>query len=299
MFVPGTLWPRVAAVTAAAQASGALLSVPTSSFTLGDRGSDFAVRIVAQLARKPAPAAAGSPPETPRRNPFLPYDPELFVADLPPHHVCLLNKYNVVDRHLLVVTREFEGQQTLLTRDDFQALAAVMGEGPGVGFYNSGPAAGASQPHKHLQWVPVLPSDLPLARVIELAARGNGQVEPFQFVHAVAPLRLAAEADAAVHGAELAATYESLLRACGIDPRSAELPPYNLILTHHWMIVVPRACELVQGISLNALAFTGALLVKDEAQAAVLRTLGPWRALEAVTCPRRGGPPCRGFPHVL
>ncbi len=287
MLAPGTLWPRVAAVTAAAQASGALLSVPTTSFALRDQGIDFAVRIVAQLARKPASAAATAPAGMPRRNPFLPYDPELFVADLPPHHVCLLNKYNVVDRHLLVVTREFEGQQTLLTRDDFQALAVVMGEGPGVGFYNSGPAAGASQPHKHLQWVPVLPDDLPLAPGIELASQGNGQVEPFHFVHAVAPLRLAAGADAVVYGVELAATYESLLRACGIDPRSAELPPYNLVLTHQWMMVVPRARELVEGISLNALAFTGALLVKDETQAAILRSLGPWRALEAVTCPRR------------
>ena len=44
------------------------------------------------------------------RNPFLPPDPELVVGPLPPAHVLLLNKFNVVAHHLLVVTQEFRSQ---------------------------------------------------------------------------------------------------------------------------------------------------------------------------------------------
>ena len=34
-------------------------------------------------------------------NPFLPYEEDLYVCDLSPTHVCLLNKFNVVDHHFL------------------------------------------------------------------------------------------------------------------------------------------------------------------------------------------------------
>ena len=41
-------------------------------------------------------------------NPFLPYDPALLVAPISPTHVALLNRFNVVDDHFLIVTRSFE-----------------------------------------------------------------------------------------------------------------------------------------------------------------------------------------------
>jgi hypothetical protein len=37
-----------------------------------------------------------------RINPFLPYETDLHVQSLPPHHELLLNKFYVVDHHLLV-----------------------------------------------------------------------------------------------------------------------------------------------------------------------------------------------------
>ena len=67
----------------------------------------------------------------------------------------LLNKYNVVPHHLLIITRHFESQESALTQADFQALWTCLAEYDSLGFYNSGESAGASQPHKHLQTVPL------------------------------------------------------------------------------------------------------------------------------------------------
>jgi hypothetical protein len=59
-------------------------------------------------------------------NPFLPYDEELWVADLNKTHTLLLNKFNLVDHHTLVVTREFEKQEVPLTAADLASTLAVM-----------------------------------------------------------------------------------------------------------------------------------------------------------------------------
>jgi sulfate adenylyltransferase (ADP) / ATP adenylyltransferase len=88
----------------------------------------------------------------------LPYDAALFVADVGAEHVCLLNKFNVVDHHLLIVSRDFVHQDRPLEVADFAVWWRCLNEYDSLGFYNGGARAGASQPHRHLQLVP-----LPLA----------------------------------------------------------------------------------------------------------------------------------------
>src|SRR5204863_1948711 len=103
-----------------------------------------------------------------QEDPFMQPEAELFVADIPPAHYALLNKYNVLDRHLLVVTRAYVDQDEALERADCEALAACMGEEAVLGFYNGGRDAGASQPHKHLQVVrlPLSPrEEIPLEAI--------------------------------------------------------------------------------------------------------------------------------------
>ncbi len=151
---PGTLFEAVRERSAQAERVGALRSIPTS-FELvedGETGVEFVVRMVDHLGQK---REAASEQQRTGANPFLPYNRELFVADLSETHLCLLNKYNVLDHHLLIVTRSFEEQESLLTLEDFEALWLCMAEREGLGFYNAGAEAGASQPHKHLQLVSV------------------------------------------------------------------------------------------------------------------------------------------------
>jgi ATP adenylyltransferase (5'',5''''''-P-1,P-4-tetraphosphate phosphorylase II) len=54
----------------------------------------------------------------------------------------------------VLARRAFEEQLLPLARSDFAALAELMLEAGGIGLYNGGTAAGASQRHKHVQWMP-------------------------------------------------------------------------------------------------------------------------------------------------
>ena len=285
-----TLESRVAHAARRALASGALVSIPTRPTTIRDGEFTYLVRVAGQLARKAAAAAAEQTAIDQRpansRNPFLPYDPELFVADLPPAHVCLLNKFNVVDHHVLVVTREYERQTRPLNQGDFAALAICMLDGTrfseGLAFYNGGEAAGASQSHKHLQWVPVKPAEFPLVGAIEAAAAANlPNSADLPFAHRIERLTWEMGATPALVGQRLEAAYRRLLDVPRADD-DVDLPAYNLLAARNWMMVVPRRQEHFHDVSLNALAFVGALLVKDERQWQLLREAGPSAALAAV-----------------
>lgn len=290
-LAPGVLWSKIQHQTRHALACGALQPIKTEYEFVEQGGMRFLVRILANLERKEqynrnqaAQQKLGKPV-----NPFLPYDPNLFVADLSDSHLCLLNKYNVVDHHILIVTRAFEEQDTWLTLADFEALALGMAEIDGLAFYNGGRLAGASQPHKHLQLVPPplcpdgspLPVDQAIRQLSLASVDASVQVHQhpqFPFHHAIASLGgdpPAAEA--------LLATYHTLLDSLGAD-RSAPATefPYNLLATRRWMMVVSRRQEHYQSIPVNSLGFAGSLLVKNHDQLALLKSLGPMAILQGV-----------------
>jgi sulfate adenylyltransferase (ADP) / ATP adenylyltransferase len=291
---PGGLLADLDAATRAALASGALQPIETTQTVLEEEGVRFLVRVVSNLARKDAAGeerkrrARGARPA----NPFLPFEPAMYVTEITPTHVALLNKFNVIDRHLLIVTRDFEHQEMLLNAGDFEALHRCMAEYEGLGFYNGGVEAGASQPHKHLQFVPLplgpegpLGSKGPLVPIAPLLATGQ-----LPFSHAFATLDPARELrDPAV--AEITCElYRQLLAQLGLaPPRSTPDPrqsaPYNLLLTRHWMLVVPRCREHFHGVSINALGFAGSLFVRHENDLRPFEEHGPIEALRAVSEP--------------
>jgi len=282
------LWHTVRSRTAHALAVGALLPIPTETHRLEDRGIPFSVRIALGQEQK---SRATRVQKKAGVNPFLPPDRDLFVADLSETHFCLLNKYNVVENHLLILTRAFEPQEDRLNLRDFAALWRAMAEIDGLGFYNSGPEAGASQPHKHLQLVPSPlgegPERVPLERVFGRAglAGGIGRLPAFPFPHAVARLDLGAEHRREAEAPRRALTlYRELCRA--VFP-GGDVGPYNLLLTRDWMLLVPRVrdrAELGDGrsLGLNALAFAGSLFVPGPEELARLRRHGPVALLATV-----------------
>ncbi len=291
LLKPGTLWPTLLERTAHAREHRAILSIPTTPEVIEQSGMAFQVRVITALAMKAMTTGA-----QPNANPFLPYDPDLFVAEVSQTHVALLNKFNVVDHHLVIVTRSFEPQEALLTRQDCAALLICLAEIDGLGFYNAGPAAGASQRHKHLQLIPLpasteprLPIE-PLLRSVQMAG-ATGTVPGLPFLHAYAPMDPEWIDQRRDGASSLLACYHSLLRAVGwsveaMPGGSAPSAPYNLLLTRQWLLLVPRSEENFEGISINALGFAGALLVKDAAQLAILRKQGPMTALQRVALPR-------------
>jgi ATP adenylyltransferase len=276
----GSLAETVDGVTAAALRSNALQPIATEQRFVEEGGVRFIVRKVSSLARKGS-AKPGKP-----ANPFLPYDPALFVAEVSDTHVCLLNKFNVLDRHLLIVTRHFEDQETLLTVADFEALSNCMAEIDGLGFYNGGAVAGASQSHKHLQLVPLPMADdgpgIPIEPLLAAAETDGtvGRVPGLPFRHAFAWLDAAPSADSPVAAEALHGRYRALLAAVGIEARCAE--PYNLLLTRKWMLLVPRSQECFEAISINALGFAGSLFVRDTRQMKTIEHHGPMTVLRRV-----------------
>lgn len=291
----GTLWQRIVAQTEYALQCGALLSIPTAYEFVEQEGVRFLVRMLANLVRKEAAkkeqdrVTATSGKEF---NPFLPYETDLFVADLSETHLCLLNKYNVVDHHILIITRDFEEQESLLTLADFEAMAVCLAEMNGLAFYNGGKVAGASQRHKHLQLVPfpLLPDGecIPISSLLQFPLEDKITTLPaLPFVHAFTSLDVD-WVNAPTIAAQIALDrYYALLHAVGLQtdkkaPDQKQPGAYNLLTTREWMLLVPRSQESFENIPVNSLGFAGTLLVRNQEQMQFLKQLGPMNLLSQV-----------------
>lgn len=252
-IAPGTLRRRAESRWRHALVTGALEPLSTEVEEVEDGGARFQVRVVSSLVAKARAAAA-----QPKKNPFaLPWEADLVVGDVSSTHGCLLNKFPVFEHHLLLVTRVYEPQEAWLTAADGEALRFCLDEGgDALGFYNGGAGAGASQPHKHLQVVPMKASLEPLIRSGRLPVRH----------------RLV---DTPKDGASLAEEVRRALEALHVAPGA----PWNLLATREWTLVVPRRAEAWEDVSVNALGFAGSLLVKTRAQLERVREVGPMAVL--------------------
>ena len=294
LLEPGTLWKRVRDETEHAIGCKALVSIPTEYEFVEQGGVRFLVRILSNLARKEAAKQKQEKQTTPSGeefNPFLPYEEDLFVADISDTHVCILNKYNVADYHLLLITRAFEEQETLLTLQDFTAMWACLADFDGLVFYNGGKTAGASQRHKHLQLVPLplVPTgpQIPIEPLLASAKFQNVATIPeLPFVHAFTRL----DPDWAKSPLQAAQAtllcYNNLLRAVNLEngdiSSNRQSGAYNLLATRQWMLIVPRSHESFESIAVNSLGFAGSLFVRNEQQMQILKHLGPMTLLERV-----------------
>ena len=293
---PGMLWSSITQRTQQALQCGALKSIETDHEFVEQNGVQFLVRILANLVRKDLAKQKQDPKKAASNknfNPFLPYETELFVIDLSDTHLCLLNKFNVVNHHILMITRAFEAQDTWLTLNDFEALAVCLAEVDGMAFYNGGKVAGASQRHKHLQLVP-LPmapgcSRIPIEPLIKSAQFNGlvGKTPDLPFSHAIAQLETVWRSTPQETAETMLEIYRTLLQAVGFHNSSSRYEgqqshPYNLIATQQWMMIVPRSKESYHNISVNSLGFAGSLLVRNREQMQLLKELGPMNLLKQV-----------------
>lgn len=281
LLEPGNLWSLVKTTTERALKCGALLSIPTECELVEQDGVIFIVRILSNLVRKDE----AKKKQSQDFNPFLPYDQDLWVADISDTHVCILNKFNVVDYHLLIITRAFEEQESLLTQPDFTAMWACLADVDGLAFYNGGKIAGASQKHKHLQIVPLPLANTGVKVPIEvLFAEAEfvdsiGKVPGLPFVHALTRFDSDLTKSPIDAGAATLERYQALLKAVGLSNRT---DAYNLLMTREWMLMVGRSRECFESISVNSLGFAGALLVRNQEQLQLLKQYGAMNILKSV-----------------
>ncbi len=134
------------------------------------------------------------------------------MAELSGSHTLVLNKFNVVARHLLLVTREFESQDDPVNALDYrhmlQVFACFPEATPPLAFYNFGPHSGKSQPHKHLQILP-----MPLAPSLIGAASQQSRALLSEEESAAALLEGAPSPDLLTRRFPLAAQVEEGVRA--------------------------------------------------------------------------------------
>jgi sulfate adenylyltransferase (ADP) / ATP adenylyltransferase len=284
------IWADVVQRYEEAKVKHATSITETTAEIMEDAGVHFVLRIAAMLRDKPkAPPADGTPRTY--RNPFLPPDPDLLVRHLSPTHSLLLNKFNLVAYHCLVVTREYESQENPLTEEDMGATWGVMQAMPGGGlaYFNRGPVSGASQQHKHLQVVPLplapggkaLEDDPPFFSLVmqSLAGVTPGEAVPLcgvPFVATAVALDPSSE-----NGASLAA---SVARALAAAERAVKAPieSYNMVMTQRYAMVVPRSCEADGSVGCNAMGFAGSFFVRSSEELNRVRERGPMAVLETV-----------------
>ncbi|WP_026079620.1 ATP adenylyltransferase family protein [Spirulina subsalsa] len=295
LFESGTLWTKVQTATQHALGRGALKPILTDCEVVEQENIPFVVRILSNLVRKEK-AQQKQVQITKKQgksfNPFLPHDPDLFVTDLSETHFCLLNKFNVVDHHLLIITKAFEEQENWLNLQDFIALAHCLAEFDGLGFYNGGKLAGASQPHKHLQLIPFpicqLGGTFPTEKAIASAQfKGDiGIIPAFPFQNACYPLEASLLKTPEQAAAQMLAVYYRLLRSLDFFPEHPLTPqqtkPYNCLMTRNWMWIVPRTQAEYHTIPVNSLGFAGTFFVRNEEQLQQLKTWQPLTILSQV-----------------
>ncbi|KAL1958043.1 hypothetical protein VTO42DRAFT_5255 [Malbranchea cinnamomea] len=168
--LPGSLSSLVAQRFAAAKQAGALVFSHTEVTTISTSKIPFQLRYCPALAKKPsqAPPEPGPEKNKPKIDPFANPSSDLLVAEIPqsnPTHYLVLNKFPVIPNHFILATKLYKPQGDLLEKDDLAATYACLREwessnserpsGRLFAFFNSGEHSGASQPHRHLQFLPV------------------------------------------------------------------------------------------------------------------------------------------------
>lgn len=248
------------------------------------------MRVVANLAHKTQAQRqhAAQTPNPVEFNPFLPYENALYVGELSTRYRCLLNKFNVMAHHILMVTTAHAQQREPLDSEDFFAAALCLLAQDGLVFYNGGTEAGASVQHKHLQMIPLPLSavlSFPLAELFSGLPSDNGEVysAPIPFSHRIAPAAYTETGAMQIAKTNLQ-RYRQLMNALQLMPQyNGLMPPHNMLLTREFLWVIPRTLESYRGLAVNALGYAGTLLVKNETQLQQLDKIGCLKLLTAVS----------------
>ncbi|KAJ4391061.1 bifunctional AP-4-A phosphorylase/ADP sulfurylase [Gnomoniopsis smithogilvyi] len=328
--VPANLPDLVRATFNKAKANGDVNFYPTQVAVLTPASTPFQLRFSPSLANKPkAPPSSSSPSSGhEKKKPFNPFEnppPQLTVSPIGPSHTLVLNKFAIVPEHAILITRTFKPQTHLLEADDLAATHACIRayhDCPTEGkereelfaFFNCGDHSGASQPHRHLQLLPVTRMRDGLAYEREEHAAwsvlANRLTDPVTDNTRLPFATFAEKLSLDMQAEELHAVYRRLYRrACNaakvgaVGMADEELfqgeakISYNLAMTKDAMVVCPRTAEGssvldregrdVGKLSLNGTLLAGTALVKSEDEWNVLRNDPEqlWKILGSIGIP--------------
>lgn len=294
----------------AALQSGDLLFFPSTVSKHPEFGVEFEIRVCPALQKKPNTLVenASLVPST-KQDPFSPpYNPNLHIGDLQDEqtqdqYVVLLNKYSVIQQHFIVASKEYQPQSSPLTPTDlvtiFQFLLAARRVGRNfIAFYNCGENSGASQPHKHVQFLPLTLDSIPPVEQLAKKTKLEVSERPFSLTRlSYANHVRRFPSDIAFYDRdELESTLtQAFLQLLDLvvstvrhDP---DYPPgklsYNIWMTQEHLHLIPRkheAYSMSQGgvVSVNSLGFAGMLLVESEEVLQAVKSEGIGKILRGV-----------------
>ncbi|XP_006460774.1 hypothetical protein AGABI2DRAFT_220942 [Agaricus bisporus var. bisporus H97] len=324
LFYQATIVSKIPGQYRKAKESGDLLFFPSTVVHHRDADTDleFQIRVCPALKSKPQRAAVPDPtvtasispnvlPRTKPIDPFMPpYNENLYVGELrdedsEDEYVVLMNKFSVVPNHFLLISKEYQSQSSALLPQDLVQTYKLLVEARKTGikffaFYNCGDFSGASQPHKHIQFFPIDPTEAgpPIER---LARTTNIQTPSKPFTISKLPyanhvFRLPHDLqyeDGEKLGRTLTEAFLALLDLGISTVRHAPdypigRPSYNVIFTLEHMHLIPRRCEAYSlpekgdVIPVNSLGFAGLLLLLADENLENVKAHGVGKVLKGV-----------------
>ncbi|KAK9448451.1 ATP adenylyltransferase-domain-containing protein [Limtongia smithiae] len=265
----------------------------------------YRVRIAPSLGLKPVqtaapPFASSDTTSKAKFDPFANPESSLFLCPLGVNeYYTILNKFSIIPHHFLLITKSFESQNAPLSEEDLEATWACLQPTIDRGmrtlaFYNCGEASGASQSHRHVQFIPVpeqfkLLPDIALSYGVQPSKNAIGVFPTYHpgasFAHYVLPIPPNPTAD------DLIMRFATLLARALTVLRTHEQSPisFNFAMTKEWMFIAPRRQELYEGVSVNTTGMVGLMLAKSHEQLDLIKRLGPSKILANVGLPKAEG----------
>jgi sulfate adenylyltransferase (ADP) / ATP adenylyltransferase len=280
--------------------------------------SKFQLRYCPALAVKPKEKVPDWSKPKSKADPFANPSPELLVTEIPRDkvsHVLVLNKFPVIPNHFIIATKANRPQTDLLEESDLSATYACIRtweeaspeeeNGRLFAFFNSGEHSGASQVHRHLQFLPN--EDMLLGSegnhgwqllIRSMTSRAHPRL-PLLYNPALPFVHYATKIETNTSPSSLYSKYLMLMKAAlsatksssntqqdydiddkvEIEKNGQTTFSYNLAITTDTMAICPRKCEsaLIPGlgddhdVSINGTILGGTLMVKDETEWKTLR----------------------------
>tara|TARA_Y100000589_G_scaffold169686_1_gene161314 strand:+ start:13 stop:843 length:831 start_codon:yes stop_codon:yes gene_type:complete len=215
----------------------------------------------------------------PKNNPFKPWEKILEIDSIGNYHQLILNKYPVQLGHILLITNDWKEQNGWIDLNDWEAIKKVNKDTTGLWFFNSGPLAGASQPHRHIQLLRREPFEINCPREKWILTFGNMNYKNKKFNNNI----IIKKFSKGLNNEDINKVYIDLSNELGLgDPKIDRKPkyPYNLLFTNNWMVLIKRKTDNLHGISVNALGFAGYILVTERSDISYLKKYGPEKLLE-------------------
>lgn len=214
----------------------------------------------------------------PSGNPFENPEPELTVRSTfgeEDEFRIVLNKFPVIPHHFLLVTKTYESQNSPLTPTQLYDTIRILrelgkeSEKRWFAFYNCGAESGASQPHKHIQFLTLPDNFTPYPeRLVSNATAFVPDInkEPIQdknlpFSHFVAKFPPIDSLDKETASMYFSSLLQSVLNVQRHN--SSSHISYNVILTTSYIMLVPRSHAKYESLGVNSCGVLGLFLCKN------------------------------------